>query len=80
MRQRQKRTPVHRSDVQAFIRHRGGDRERCRKALKYIYCPAGLPKDIAGLRELRDALFAPDERAWALDRRIADLERGEGDT
>ena len=78
MRQRQRRVPVNRSDVAEFIAHRNGNLSLCRKAAKFIYRSAGLFSDIDGLRELRAALFEPDERAGCLDNRIAELERDQG--
>ena len=76
MRQRQKRQPARRDDVAAYLKAHGGNLQLARKSAKYVAKTGGLFDDVAGLKELRDVLFAPGESAGALDRRIAEVERG----
>ena len=74
MKQRQRRLPANRSDVDAWLKQHGGDRVRCRKAAYFVGRIGGVFNDLGGLRELRAALFSDDESAGCLDRRIQELE------
>jgi hypothetical protein len=63
-----------RPDVEAFIRSKGGDRQRCVKALTFIARIGGWADDLDYLRALADE-FQAELRPYAwINRRIKELE------